>query len=311
VAVGGVVTIGWALSVASLAALFGAAWWLLDLVANFRPLIATALLVPLGVVLGLRPLRRPAAVVFAVAALANVAVMWPYLVATAPRASAGEALEVVSYNVGISSPERDEAMRWVGDQTPDLVFLYESSFEWEDSIMRVGLPLEIVASVPAGRLAGITVLARPELNARPVDTPFDPSQGLGVAVDLGGRSIEVVGLHPPSPINPGRAGRRDALLAAAGDWVANRTSPVLVVGDLNATPWSHAFRSLLRRGSLSDSLRGRGMQPSWPAGWGPLMIPIDHALSTEGLVVTERATGPDLGSTHVPLRVTVLYEDEV
>ena len=82
------------------------------------------------------------------------------------------------------------------------------------------------------------------------------------------------------------------------------STPVLVVGDLNATPWSSGFRALERRGSLVDSLRGRGLQPSWPEGFGPLMIPIDHALHTTDLAVADRRTGPASGSAHRPLVVS-------
>ena len=309
VVIGALVAAGWLMAAASAAALAGSLWWVLDLVASFRPQIAVVMLLPLGVVALLRPLRRLSAAVLTLATLVNAAVLWPYLAGPPPRAEGAAVLDVISYNVGISSAGRDRAMSWVKAQDPDVVFLYESSFEWEDSIARVGIALDVVAEVPPGRLAGITVLAKPGLGARVVDSPFDPAQSVAIRLDPGGGSIDVLGLHPPSPTTPQRAERRDALLAGAGDWVAGRSVPVLVVGDLNATPWSHARRALVRRGGLTDSLEGRGLQPTWPAGWGPLMIPIDHALTGPGLVVTRRGTGPELGSSHLPLLVSVAYQD--
>jgi hypothetical protein len=72
---------------------------------------------------------------------------------------------------------------------------------------------------------------------------------------------------------------------------------VVVVGDLNITPWSHAFRSLERAG-LRNSQRGFGLQATWPAGYGPFMVPIDHALHSRDLTVTHREVGPAHGSSH-------------
>ncbi|MCJ7726089.1 MAG: endonuclease/exonuclease/phosphatase family protein, partial [Acidimicrobiia bacterium] len=141
---------------------------------------------------------------------------------------------------------------------------------------------------------------------RPMTVPFaDPGEAAAVEVTLGGDRIVVLVLHPPSPTSGERAARRNGILSAAGDWVAGIDAPVVVVGDFNTTPWSPAFRSLQVRGGLADTARGGGFQPSWPSGWGPAMIPIDHALHTGGVVVVERRTGPSFGSAHRPLMVTV------
>ena len=301
---GGVVVVGAvAATVATVVGFGGRAWWVFDLAANFRPLYAIALTVAAGGLLALR--WRRSAFVAAVAAAMNLVLVAPYLVgASAAPAPDASALEVVSFNVGISTSRRADVMEWIADEDPDLVFLFESSFEWEDAATRANLGLAFVAIVPRDRLAGVTVLARPALAARVVDTIFDPSEAAAVEITHAGEQVTVLGLHPPSPTDAARADRRDAVLSLAGDWVIGRSTEVLVVGDLNATPWSVGFRDLARRGGLVDSLRGRGLQPSWPAGFGPFMIPIDHALHTSGLAIAERRTGPANGSAHRPLVVS-------
>ncbi len=77
----------------------------------------------------------------------------------------------------------------------------------------------------------------------------------------------------------------------------------------NAWPWSAAFRRLTAAGNLDNSLTGHRLQPSWPDGWGPLMIPIDHALHGDDLVAVDRSTGPSLGSDHRPILVTVALRE--
>ncbi len=215
---------------------------------------------------------------------------------------------VLSFNVGVSNPMRTEIAHYVAEERPDLLFIIESSFEWEDTMAVAGPPMSVVAIVPRGQVSGITVMADPRILAKPLDTGFaGPAEAAAVEVRLGGERVVVLALHPPSPTNGERAARRDEILAAAGDWVASVDVPVLVVGDCNASPWSHAIRALVARGGLYDTARGAGLQPTWPSGWGPVMIPIDQALHTGGLVAVERHTGPSFGSAHRPLLVTVAF----
>ena len=102
---------------------------------------------------------------------------------------------------------------------------------------------------------------------------------------------------------------RDDQLNGAGLRVDDREIPMILVGDFNATPWTGAFRDLLDLG-LIDAQRGRGVAGSWPAGWGPFKIPIDHALHTPELTSTSFAFGASAGSDHRSLSVTLALAEE-
>jgi endonuclease/exonuclease/phosphatase (EEP) superfamily protein YafD len=88
---------------------------------------------------------------------------------------------------------------------------------------------------------------------------------------------------------------------------------MIILGDLNASPWSHPFGRLLREGGLVDSTRGFGVQPTWRTHFGPVsgmltwpvQIPIDHCLHSPGFVAVAREIGPACGSNHFPLFVTL------
>ena len=83
-----------------------------------------------------------------------------------------------------------------------------------------------------------------------------------------------------------------------------RTSslPVVISGDMNCSPWSHYFSSLLKDGNLRDSQVGFGLQPSWPVLWNMVpLIPIDHCLISDGIVVLNRRTLGNVGSDHLPV----------
>ena len=89
-----------------------------------------------------------------------------------------------------------------------------------------------------------------------------------------------------------------ARLVVSREWV-------LVIGDLNVTPFSPYFRRLLDRSGLVDARQPQGIHVTWPAYPIPLWIPIDHGLASPGLPVTDVRRGPDVGADHYPLEITI------
>ncbi len=116
-----------------------------------------------------------------------------------------------------------------------------------------------------------------------------------------GRKLTLIGMHPYPPKSKEQAGRRDRQFATIAPYAAALGGEVLLAGDLNATAWSHSFQELTRTSGLLDSQMGFGVQPSWPANFPPLAIPIDHALHTPGLCVLKRRLGSPTGSDHRPI----------
>jgi endonuclease/exonuclease/phosphatase (EEP) superfamily protein YafD len=88
-------------------------------------------------------------------------------------------------------------------------------------------------------------------------------------------------------------------------WFANQVNkkpmPVIVAGDMNATPYSPLFRKLLSLSGLKDTSTGFGWQPSWPAYLPLLWIPIDHILVSPEIQVYRRDIGSFIGSDHFPV----------
>ena len=138
-------------------------------------------------------------------------------------------------------------------------------------------------------------------------------EAIEARLELAGREVTVLSFHAMAPFGLARAAIRDAQFEWVAQWCRARPGQVIVLGDLNATPWSYPFRRMLRESGLNDSTRGFGVQPTWRVrigplgGWAawPIQIPIDHCLHSPGLIAVERATGPACGSNHFPLLVTL------
>src|SRR5262249_5795005 len=151
---------------------------------------------------------------------------------------------------------------------------------------------------------GIAIFSRIPLDDLTIESLGNNYPALIAKLNFGGTPITVVGIHPMSPMSQARHEFRNWQLKKAGKLLAETPGEKALLGDLNCTSWSPAFRDLLARSGLRDSRLGRGVQPSWPTGLPSLLrIPIDHCLVSGGLEVENRRTGPDIGSDHLPIVV--------
>ena len=125
-----------------------------------------------------------------------------------------------------------------------------------------------------------------------------------------GGELAILAIHAWAPLTFARLRAQEEQFKSIGAWYRRQRTSAVVVGDLNATPWSAAFRSLLRSTDLVDSRNGFGIHATWPVRPLPMVarlmrIPIDHCLHSPALQTTFRSVGPDCGSNHLPVYVTL------
>jgi endonuclease/exonuclease/phosphatase (EEP) superfamily protein YafD len=284
----------------SVAGLLARLWWPLELTTHFP--LQYALVLGAGALALLLLRRVSAALVAGVLAAANLGLVLSASTWTAPPQPAGHTYRLLFANVCFDNPDHDRILSLVDSARPDLVVLTEMESDW------------FAALEPLGRSYPYCTCKEPEdvpesilWSRLPVDDyqvlPFsrDDLTSFRARIGLEGRSLTLVGVHTMSPRGGVNARHRNEELDELGRYAAGRTGPLIVVGDLNCTPWSPYFRDLLRQSGLADSRRGFGVQPSWPA-WLPLPgIPIDHCLVSSEVEVIDRRVGPDIGSDHYPI----------
>lgn len=97
---------------------------------------------------------------------------------------------------------------------------------------------------------------------------------------------------------------RDGELQVVAEEARVSKNPVVVLGDINCSPWSPVFSRFLMASGLNDSEQGFGIQPSWAPHAIPFpIIPIDHIFVSENIEVVTREIGQDFGSDHRPVTV--------
>ena len=288
------------LALASACALFAPLGWPFELFAHFRAQYLAAALV-LAALLAWRRLAVPALLALALAGWHA----WPAaqgLVAAPPAAACtGPTLTVATANVRYSNEDHARFLAWLDGEPADLVVVQEVTAAWaHDLAARRGYPYQ--HALTREDPYGIAILSRWPLEAVTlVDLAGDGLPSLGAVAAIAGRRIQVYGLHTHWPVTPSLARARDQALHAAAALTRAATLPVVMLGDLNLTPYSPPFDRLLADGRLRDAMQDRGWHPTWQSGFWPLALRIDHVLVSSGLCVEEATVGPAVGSDHRPV----------
>lgn len=263
--------------------------WAVDLAAHWQWLYLAALAV--GALLGATIHRG-----WLVALLLAPLPWW----SAAPRLDDAEdnhaEFAVAAVNVHVSTRDATALARWLDSTTIDLVVVSEVSPAFAESLERLpGFPHREVAA--AKHPFGIAVLSRFPMRAVSVRDAEGIAR-IEARVDTGLACIELFAVHPIPPMTPRLYAARNHLLRDIAGRTTQQDVPRLVVGDLNATPWSSAFSILSKRGLR----RASNLRPTWPSRWGGWFgIPIDHVVGSAHWRVSEARLGPHLGSDHRPL----------
>jgi endonuclease/exonuclease/phosphatase (EEP) superfamily protein YafD len=292
-----------ALSVLTLAGFLGGIWWGFDLASHFRVQYVALLIPVLALLAGVR-WRRTVALA-GLALVANLTPVVPLYLGQPMEADGSGTIEILSFNVTASNPERASVLDYLGASGADIIFLHESSTDWEDALSRSDLPYRIVSAREPGSVFGTLALVGDNAAAEVVPLGDFGQLSIEVVTELDGTEIKVLGTHPLSPVTPARAAARDEQLRIIGEWAALQDVPVIVTGDFNASTWSRGFGLITGEANLINSQRGFGVQASWPAGYPLFAIPIDHLVHSRELTTVDRYLGESLGSDHFSLFVTV------
>ena len=300
---------------ATVAGSCGAWHWILDLAGHFRAywLVAAAV----GLVLSLRRPRSIALACCALALVGNVLAMLPFWLpaprlmpaATAAEPAAGTVppLSLILTNVQRRNPDRSLAVAYLRDRRPDVAVVLEIDRAWAADLSSLDeiYPFRVVE--PRDDNFGIALLSQWPLAETDIVTyGGTPFPNIVATVRFHDRDVRLIATHPHPPLTAVRAAALVGQLDAVADVAAATVAPCIVAGDFNATPWSLPYRSFRSRSGLRDTAQGRGVQPTWNARRVAPRIPIDHVFASPDLAVLHRAVGPDVGSDHFPVEVSLV-----
>ena len=289
-------------------------WWVADIFANLRVQQITALLVILVGAVGLRKWR------WSIVLLILIGIHLPFFasVARSPKHSLettadSKSSRILLANVLTSNSRHDEIIRQIRDRNPDVFAILELSTPLADTLER-GLAgtysFHVSRPMDRGNF-GIGVYSKHPLEQIQVFTLDDTIESITAVVGQGESTYRIVATHPLPPMSSvGFKRRNQHLFNLAGRIDRMRLEdpevPIIVLGDLNLTPWSPIFYDFETQSGLTRASSRFDLSPTWYAKNHFLFgLILDHALLSDGLECLSHHVGADFGSDHRAVTIEI------
>jgi len=215
-------------------------------------------------------------------------------------------LRVLSVNVLGSNRDSQAVIEEVLASDADVAVFIEVNDRWLHDLQSLEARYPFQIAEPRPDNFGIALFSRlPLADEEVLHLGSGQRPSIAATMTQAGRRFRIIGTHPPPPMSRQMASYRDEQLDLLAEYVELSTVPVILVGDLNATPWSAGLHTL-----TAGALGFRGLDPPWTPTWRvrtPFAIPIDHAMCTAPLVITRRKVGADVGSDHRPIVADIAW----
>lgn len=294
-------TIACGLLASTVLGFFGKLHWSFDLFAHFRVQYMQIGLVLIAITLWKR-LNKRAVALIALAVL-NYAFVLP-LYFGKPDPPTQKTIRAMLMNLNAANGNTDQVLQSIRTADPDLLLLEEVTPKWatELTVLDANYPHRLAK--PRPDCFGIMLLSRhPLAHGQLLHLGDAGVPSILADVYLPQGAIAFIGTHPVPPMNAEYSKHRNQQLVELSHLTKRQTRPVLLVGDLNTTPFSRWFSKLLSESGLKNSMKGYGFQPSWPSNNRLLRIPLDHVLHSPKITIHHRAVLGDIGSDHFPVIV--------
>lgn len=287
--------------VVTLTGFLGKLWWVLELTSHFPLHLAVASALCTSIWALKRRWRWAifSGAVTAINTLLVLALYWP-VNQTAP--ALGQRFRLAVVNVHTTNPHTKLVLDFLQKVDADVVLLMEVNESWMQALSPLSNRYPEIIAEPRSDNFGIALLNRvTSTNSAVVYLGEAEVPSIRTTLLTHGQTVTLLGAHPLPPGSAEYARLRNVQLQAIAATVRESSAPTIVIGDLNATPWSPYFRELLRASGLRNTSQGRGLYGSWPAVLPVGRIPLDHCLVSPNLHVVDKQLGPQVGSDHLPV----------
>lgn len=216
---------------------------------------------------------------------------------TAPTGAAGQ-IKVVQFNAWVANAKSDAAVRWILNESPDIIVLQEGR--------SIRARLMLMGYQPACFGCAPVIFAKTRAIRRfPPPRVWNDASRITYATyrDALGE-FTVVAVHGQWPTDIRKVSEQhERLRRHMAGWPRAR---IIMAGDFNSTPWSFIRRRADRDMGLIRRTRAVFSWPADRANHNPMsaplpILPIDHVYAGEGWATVSVRRGPRLGSDHYPI----------
>ena len=215
-------------------------------------------------------------------------------------------IRIVHFNLGTRADgDWRNVIEWLQQQPADVIFLQETRPDFEQALDASPLADKVALRNvrPDSRGTIALVLGNAKLiNARlDVETLNETDRALArVEVRVGQDTCTLLSMHMCRPTSAVEFAKQSYEIEQLGGWFGRERGGV-AVGDINCAAYSPRLAAMLREHELRATTAG-----TWPAGLpSVLSLPIDVLVTDQFKAIESQVAGPNLGSDHRPLVVTV------
>jgi endonuclease/exonuclease/phosphatase (EEP) superfamily protein YafD len=285
---------------ATLLGLLGRLFWFFDLFSHFRVQYMQMALVLIGIALWQRLNKR--AVVLIVLACLNYAFVLPLYFGKSAPPAAEKPIRVMLMNILARNGNTEQVLAAINQADPDLLLLEEVTPDWAHELKVLDADYPYRIDKPQVGCFGIMLLSKHPLERGQIIQIGEAGvPSIITEAHLPGGVISILGTHPLPPAGAEYSTQRNLQLMELPTIVKGQKHPVLLIGDLNTSPFSYWFRRLVTEAGLKNSMKGFGYQPTWPSHIPFLRIPLDHVLHSPDITIHNRMVGSNVGSDHLPV----------
>lgn len=214
-------------------------------------------------------------------------------------------LRIAYANLSVGNIDTEGFTSWIARESPDIIAVVELSPIWDAAIQTSLSDYEPMAIYPSTGSYGIGIYANKGIintELLPVDMP-DNVPMIRAELDFETGDTRTLFLtHTILPASNAYIKARSQNYMQIHEAIAAETEPVIVIGDMNASPTSYAFQHEL----ISESLHPVAYLNTWSFIFPNFLgISIDHVLTEDGIGVSRLESGVDFGSDHLPLIIEI------
>lgn len=300
--------VGGLATLATVLAFFSSTWWGFDWLTNLRWYFVWLLLIS-AVVYSLTA-KGWLLIVFVVALGVNVLLVMPLWLGSQPESTGEDSIVVAHLDAAGGFDDRNEAMDWLRTVDADVLLIAQGSSVTVEQLTGEGSDWIVLLEPEIENTAGQLVFGKQAWDVAVTPTGVGSDTVIRVTVGSGDVTYDVITAYGPTATNGPDADRLVARLDTIASLAEASPNPIVVVGNLGTTRWTHGMRSLLSNTPLRDATEGKGYlatssASSLPVIGGWIGLPLDLVLMSDGATPIEIETGPDLTADHLPVRVIV------
>ncbi|MEM1293861.1 MAG: endonuclease/exonuclease/phosphatase family protein [Verrucomicrobiota bacterium] len=274
-------------------------WWIADLFAHLRPFLAIMLVVCAFFFLWKKNVRLRNIATGGIA-LAVVLTLPPLLKKApiaAPEGSA-KSFSVYSQNIAFRNENKSAVIAQIRESDADIVLLQEVTAGWIEVLKPLLDVYQFDVTEARETNFGMMLMSKfPIVDYGIADFSGWDVPSITATIDINGEKVAVIGTHPPPPVARDLWEVRNWHLESLAQSARLQSKPLLVIGDLNATPWSAAYQKFVNEAEWVSAI--------WPgkATWKPLGLPFvglptDYQLVSEHFRLVEEKRLGFAGSDH-------------